>query len=99
VLLADLAKYFMHNAWWVGGWLLAYDVVCFLDMAVVLLHALHIAPGQQHVDATSEFAIVVQYQLGGHNIVMAAEIDAVAAEGSGPIDGQPYVELKTYRFV
>lgn len=53
--------------------------------------------GQQHVDATSEFGVVVQYQLGAHSIVMAAEIDAVADQGSGPVDGQPYVELKTYR--
>lgn len=29
---------------------------------------------------------------------MAAEIDAAKEEGGGPVDGQPYVELKTYRW-
>lgn len=53
--------------------------------------------GQAHVDATSEFAVLVQYQLGDHHILMAAEVDAMKEEGDGPVNGRPYVELKTYK--
>lgn len=55
--------------------------------------------GQQHVDSSSEFAVVVQYQLGDHHILMAAEVDAVKDAGDGPVNGKPYVELKTYKCV
>lgn len=54
--------------------------------------------GQGHVDATSEFAVLVQYKLGAHSILMAAEVDAMKEEGDGPEEGRPYVELKTYRW-
>eukprot|EP00879_Flechtneria_rotunda_P007322 GHRR01007681.1.p2 GENE.GHRR01007681.1~~GHRR01007681.1.p2 ORF type:complete len:214 (+),score=61.48 GHRR01007681.1:700-1341(+) len=53
--------------------------------------------GQEYVDATSEFAVVVQYRLGRHQLVMAAEVDAVTEQGEGPAGGRPYVEMKTYR--
>lgn len=53
--------------------------------------------GHSHVDATSEFAVVVKYQLGQHLLLMAAEVDAVKDEGDGPVNGKPYVELKTYK--
>ncbi|KAF6260603.1 hypothetical protein COO60DRAFT_1505467 [Scenedesmus sp. NREL 46B-D3] len=53
--------------------------------------------GQEHVDSSSEFAVLVQYRLGDHSVLMAAEIDCTKEEGDGPIDGQPYVELKTYK--
>jgi hypothetical protein len=41
----------------------------------------------------------VQYRLGSHSVLMAAEIDCTKEEGDGPIDGHPYVELKTYKWV
>eukprot|EP00878_Enallax_costatus_P037428 GHUV01042278.1.p1 GENE.GHUV01042278.1~~GHUV01042278.1.p1 ORF type:complete len:214 (+),score=57.23 GHUV01042278.1:345-986(+) len=62
----------------------------------VLLSVL-VCPGQDHVDATSEFAVVVQYQLGQHRVLMAAEVDAMKDDGDGPVKGRPYVELKTYK--
>jgi hypothetical protein len=49
------------------------------------------------VDSSSEFAVVVQYKLGAHSVLMAAEVDCAKEAGDGPIDGQPYVELKTYK--
>eukprot|EP00882_Tetradesmus_deserticola_P008906 GHRQ01009396.1.p1 GENE.GHRQ01009396.1~~GHRQ01009396.1.p1 ORF type:complete len:230 (+),score=74.13 GHRQ01009396.1:768-1457(+) len=55
--------------------------------------------GQEHVDSSSEFAVLVQYRLGSHSVLMAAEIDCAKEEGDGPIEGEPYVELKTYRWV
>eukprot|EP00878_Enallax_costatus_P008175 GHUV01008548.1.p1 GENE.GHUV01008548.1~~GHUV01008548.1.p1 ORF type:complete len:346 (+),score=90.54 GHUV01008548.1:62-1099(+) len=56
-----------------------------------------VCTGQDHVDATSEFAVVVQYQLGQHRVLMAAEVDAMKDDGDGPVKGRPYVELKTYK--
>lgn len=54
--------------------------------------------GAEHVDATSEFGIVVAYDLGGLKVLMAAEIDAQKPGGEpGPEGGLPYVEMKTYR--
>jgi hypothetical protein len=57
------------------------------------------AAGQHHVDSSSEFAVLVQYKLGNHSVLMAAEVDCAKQEGDGPIGGQPYVELKTYKWV
>ncbi|WIA33467.1 hypothetical protein OEZ86_006597 [Tetradesmus obliquus] len=53
--------------------------------------------GQDHVDSSSEFAVLVQYRLGSHSVLMAAEIDCAKEEGDGPDGGRPYVELKTYK--
>jgi hypothetical protein len=41
--------------------------------------------------------VVVQYKLGSHHVLMAAEVDCAKEEGDGPVNGQPYVELKTYK--
>lgn len=50
------------------------------------------------VDASSEFALLVQLRLGSHDIVMAAEVDC--ARDVGPLSALPYdtscfLELKT----
>lgn len=51
------------------------------------------------MDSSSEFAVLVQYRLGSHSVLMAAEIDCAKEEGDGPDGGRPYVELKTYKWV
>lgn len=56
-----------------------------------------LSPGQSHVDATSEYGVVVTYRLGRLQVLMAAEVDAQLPGGQdGPTGGQPYVEMKTY---
>jgi hypothetical protein len=62
-------------------------------------HTCAACAGEQHVDATSEFASVVQYRLGRHSMLMAAEVDAQAAAKAGghaAANGRHYVEMKTY---
>lgn len=55
------------------------------------------SPGESHVDATSEYGVVVTYRLGRLQVLMAAEVDAQLPGGQdGPTGGQPYVEMKTY---
>jgi hypothetical protein len=52
------------------------------------------------VDPSKEFALVVQYRLGAHTILMGAEVDGFdpqAPADYGPTNGRAYVEMKTYK--
>ena len=62
------------------------------------------AAGQEHVDATSDFNVLLNLKLGQHSILMAAEMDAALplldSSHDTPDNAQQqqrYVELKTYR--
>ena len=71
-----------------------------LLLLLLLLPPVGHAPGSEEVDPSSEFGIVVLYRLGAHTILMGAEVDGFdpqAPPDCGPINGKPYVEMKTYR--